>query len=148
MSMPDTKRAVYPSSDTARLTLGRHGLNPDVRPYRGTDHIRAQIHEPCMLAVGLNATKQSSTLRWRLQTRALSLDINEEVPHAPAKISGGRATRLRAKCDSCSHPLSLKRSPLAIERAAKRSTVGTRRAAPMVKEVFATESFFVGDTRC
>jgi hypothetical protein len=32
-----------------------------------------------MLAVGLNATKQSSRLRWQLQTHALSLDINEEV---------------------------------------------------------------------
>ena len=84
--MPDTKRAVYPSSDTAGLTLGPMGLNPDGRPYRGTDHIRAQIHKPCMLALGLNAIKQSSTLRWRLQTHALRLDINEEVPHAPAKI--------------------------------------------------------------
>ena len=62
----------------------RYGLNPDVRPYRGTDHIRAQIHEPCMLALGLNATKQSSTLRWQLSTHALSLDINEEVNHSPA----------------------------------------------------------------
>src|SRR5271154_3483037 len=84
MSMLDTKRAVYPSSDTAKLTLGRHGLNPDVRPYRGTDHIRAQIHKPCMLALGLNATKQSSTLRWQLSTHAISLDINEEVNHSPA----------------------------------------------------------------
>jgi len=39
-----------------------------------------------MLALGLNATKQSSRLRWQLQSHALSLDINEEVNHAPAKI--------------------------------------------------------------
>jgi len=39
-----------------------------------------------MLAVGLNATKQSSTLRWQLQDHGLSLDMDEEVTHAPARI--------------------------------------------------------------
>src|SRR5271167_1601320 len=68
------------------LHWGRYGLNPDVRPYRGTDHIRAQkFMSLACTAVGLNATKQSSTLRWQLQTHALSLDTNEEVTHTPAK---------------------------------------------------------------
>ena len=46
-----------------------------------------------MLALELNATKQSSSLRWQLQTHALSLDKNEEVNHAPAKIWEGLIAR-------------------------------------------------------
>jgi len=43
MSMPGTKRAVYTDPLIPRdLHWGRYGLNPDVRPYLGTDHIWAQ----------------------------------------------------------------------------------------------------------
>src|SRR5208337_1771581 len=79
-----------------------------------------RFHKARMLAPGLNATKQSSRLRWQLQRHGLSLDINEEANHAPATIWEGQIVRRASR----QNEISLTSAPL--KRSAARDRTSSK----------------------